>query len=133
MVRTTLNARGMSLVEVMIAAALFSIGVAGTLSSFGMATRMLERDTRSYQALAIADSQLKALALARNDSPLLAMGPPHTETFAADGRRASPGVYSASWTVTADTASLDLRLVRVVVSWTERGASRQLELSTVRP
>jgi len=109
--------KGFTIVEVVIALAIFSIGVMGV---YGLAAWLIQANdfsNRMTAATSIAQGRLEDI---QNQSfPLMASG---SETTADN--------YTVTWTVTSINATL--KSILVVVTWTDiKGKTHKVELRTM--
>ena len=110
--------RGFSLLEVIIAGAVFIVAATGVLSSWRTVTGLNETQQRSGEALTLGEDVLDDLRLAFRDSADLSVGA-HERFF--DRQRApiaapSPRGYSVEWTVTV-VPGKTFKKVDLVVRW----------------
>lgn len=122
--------RGFSIIEVMIAAAVFAIGAAGSLSVLAMAQRQYRHQNQLTQAIHLAEMQMEQTVLLYRDD-VVSGGP---RCFTAQGHQMSCGSheYAASWFVTSGVPIQGMKQIRVVVSWHEMAATKQVSLLTYR-
>ena len=108
---------GFSLVEMVVAVLIFSLGVTATLGVFAASLRSTATSANHTRAVFLAQGLMEE-ALAADD----------VETGGEQGEfgDAFPGAW---WTRTVEeTATADLCELRVEVGWPERGDERTLEL-----
>jgi prepilin-type N-terminal cleavage/methylation domain-containing protein len=129
---------GFTLLEVLIAAVLFAVGITATLSAIDTASGLVEHEGRVTQALHIAEGNIEELLLRPRESADPTPGPHTGRVYDSRGIATSPGVtgafapvYSTTWTVT--TGALSSRLVTLTVTWTGRAVgANSISLSTNR-
>ncbi len=110
----------MSLIEVMIAAALLGIGLTAVLSSFGVYTRLVARQRHYLEAAFIAQSTLQRLQAVAPDHFDIAAAQPHSELIVNSANEPdADGGYIVSWTVTAGKPTPRARLLTVRVVYFE--------------
>lgn len=124
--RRIAKTEGFSLIEVMFAMALFSIGLLAVASMQGTNVRNNSTGNITTQASMLARArieQLKSLNIAaltpgdyQEDNPIDANGDPG-------------GMYQRQWTI--QSVSPELRSIRVTVSWVRDGQTRSIVLTTV--
>jgi prepilin-type N-terminal cleavage/methylation domain-containing protein len=102
-----MSERGFSLVEVMIAIVVLTVGVLGLAASAAQVTRMTGQGGRFSGSAAVAESRFEQLRADGCDD-------------IADGS-ASTGKYSESWRVTSSGL---LRVVTVTVTYNDVGRTR---------
>ncbi len=123
--------RGLSLIEVMIAAALLGLGITAILSSFGTYTNLVTHQRHMLDAAFIAQSQLQRLSSLPSTHTDLAAGA-HSLTSAVDAANASSttGPFTVNWLVTNNTPTQHAREIRVVVGF---DTNKTFELVGLRP
>jgi type II secretory pathway pseudopilin PulG len=130
------RAGGFSLIEVLIAGAMFAVGTAGILSAWVTLNGIIDTQRRSADAIVVAEDVLDALRLQPRGGPALRPGP-HSRFFARDRveiEAAVPDGYVVSWTVAAGGGGLTFSRVDLSVRWF--GADRRehrLTFVTFRP
>ena len=109
---------GFTLIEVLVAGAIFVIGTAAVLSSWRSVLVSIEQQRRSADAVAVAEDVLDDLRLRLRDSADLTPGN-HTRFFDDDRRDVAvedAGGYRVDWTV-HDSNGETFRRIEVVVGW----------------
>lgn len=125
--------RGFSLIETMIASALFFVGLTAIFQTYNVAARLLGHHRHVTRAVALAEGTIEELVQRYPGDPILEVGvAPTPRTYDMSGLLTSSAtVFSVSWTVT--NFALDgIREVIVTVSWTEQGAAKKLSIKTWR-
>ncbi len=112
------QARGFTIVEVIVAVLVLSIGLLGLASTAALTTRMIGQGQRYSEASAMATRRFEML----RSRPCAAMG---------NGTE-SEGRYTATWTV-ADVAAGKAKAVRVIVQSPMAGRMRADTFSTTIP
>lgn len=102
-----------SLVEILVALTILSVGIVGILGVFSLGIRAAGKSDRSMQALELAESKLELAASA-------ATWAVRNETQSQDG---------LEWTMVTQDAPKGLQVTSIEVSWTERGKSQLIRLS----
>lgn len=121
--------RGMSLIEVMIAAVLLGVGLTAVLSSFGVYTRLVARQRHYLEAAFVAQSTLQRLQSVPSDH--FDLSAPPSELVVNSANEADPdGGYIVSWTVTPGKPTPRARLLTVRVVYFEDAV---FTLEGVRP
>ena len=130
-----MKGRGFTLLEVMVAGALFLIGTSALLSAWHSVTGLMDLQRRSADAVAVADDALDDLRLRQRDSSDLTVG--NHVRFFDDARRpvsaAVPDGYTVQWVVD-DSRGLTFRRLDVTVSWRGvDGRVHKIAFATFRP
>ncbi len=115
------GAAGFSLVEVLVAALILMVAIAGLLSAFPVGHRDIVYSGRVSQAVELAQQKLEELK----------SGTYPAADGSADGTQTN-GAYTISWTVTnvGFAGSVDdLRKVDVTVSWAQMARPGSYELA----
>jgi type IV pilus assembly protein PilV len=116
---------GFTLVEVLIATLIFSIGLLAVASMQVMSIRGNNHSAALTEASYYALGQMERL-----------MSLPHTDgDLAAGNHPDSPlneGIYSISWNVSDDVATNNTKTIDVTVVWTERGAAKTYEIQGIK-
>lgn len=121
------------MIEVIIAAALLGIGIAGVLSAYSTATHLDNHQHRVSDALHIGEGVVEELLLLQNTDADLSASTHGPLRFDVNGNRvASGGFFQVTWTVSAGphprARKLDVR-----VAWNDQlGSGQSLTLSTHR-
>lgn len=124
---------GFTLIEVMLAGAIFLLALAGTLQGISLASREYEHQRRATSGLAVIESVMEELLLLQSSDPLLASGSRSRE-YDIDGNLEVGGPVLAEWTVTLNVPVTGLRQIALRVSWVEsNGTRRGLDVTTWRP
>jgi prepilin-type N-terminal cleavage/methylation domain-containing protein len=108
-----MNARGFSLIEVMVALCVFALGATALAETLMIAQRTRASSARWLQAVTLAEERLEHLR-----------GGDRSE----DG--APLGEFTRSWRSETVDGTADLERVDVMVDWTDRGV-RRLTLTTL--
>ncbi len=134
---TMRRGRGYSLIEVMVAAALFAVGIAAILTAFGSLSGLIEHQRRLGTAALIAQSTVQELQSRPATHADLAAGRHTPLVVDADGRVVGGTIartdrYRVEWTVRPDVPVTGSREVVVVVVWTEGAGQRSFSLVVYR-
>lgn len=118
---------GFSLIEVMFAMALFSIGLLAVATLQGANVRNNTTGNITTQASMLARARLEQL----KSLNITALAPgDFAEDSNIDPDGNPGGIYQRQWTI--ETTAPDLRKIQVTVSWTHRdGNTRSVALTTV--
>ncbi len=126
---------GFSLLEVMIAASIFLVALAGTLTAMS-SSRQIKEDQRVLTVgINLAEAQMEQLLVLPNGSSLLNGGAEVAgPQYAADGSTvAAGGFFQTAWVVVNDTPLAGLRRLTVFVRWIDGGGrAREFTLVTDR-
>lgn len=115
---------GFTLIEVMIAMAIFAVGI---LAVAGMQLSAIKGNTSSgkmTRAAIIAQTQMEQLAALKYDDALNAVG---SHAYAGNPIE---GQYNVSWTVTGDSPIQHTKTIDVTVTW--QGGQRQVTLTSIK-
>jgi type IV pilus modification protein PilV len=117
---------GFSLIEVMIAMALFSIGLLAIASMQGANVKNNSIGNITTQAAMLARAKIEELK-SMDISALAAGEYEDADKIDADGN--AGGIYTREWQI--ENAAVDLRRIQVNVSWKRAGRQRTVSLTTV--
>lgn len=128
------RADGFSLVEVVVALALLTIGVFGALQLFGQSTATNATARAITQTTIFATDKIEQLRSRSIDDPLLDHSPPEALTSTVEGYADQPAdQYVRRWSVEPLPSNpVDGVVIRVVVTRIGSGASAFLETVKVR-
>jgi len=123
---------GFSLIEVLVAAAIFLIGVTGVVSA--VATSSSQRGEARLRAAAadVAQERMELLLSSARGAPELAPDTTHAERRALSGALDATGPLRVSWTVQTLPRVPAASRVRVLVEFTVGGVNREVALETNR-
>jgi Tfp pilus assembly protein PilV len=116
---------GSTFIEVLSAIAVFAVVVIGLSPTLLNARKVAELSKNQSVATTLAEDkveQIRTLSTVANGSD----GP-----FNADGTNG--GIFSRSWTVTANSPTANISRVEVVVSWRDRPNASSVRLVTLVP
>lgn len=123
------NQDGLSLIETLIALAIFSIGILGVAQLQLWNVRNNTTGNITTQATMLARAQLEVLKNTE-DVTTLTSGADANNPINPDGT--AGGIYTRSWVVTgAGVGGLAARQIEVTVSWNRRGQNRNVVLTTI--
>lgn len=127
------RARAFSMIEVIIAAALLGLGVAGILSAYSTATNLDNHQHRVSSALHVGESVVEELLLLQQIDADLTAGSHGPRGYDVDGNRlAGAGFYAVNWVISPGPHAR-ARRIEVRVTWSDRiGPSQSLTLVTHR-
>ena len=117
------NNRGFSLIEVMIALAIFSIGILGVASMQILSVNYNSHARRTTEGTSWGVERMESLMTLPYADALLdpIVNNPHTETR---------GIYNITWNV---TDNVDNKAINMTVSWTVRGVTKNILFNYVKP
>src|SRR5437867_6381209 len=115
--------KGLSLVEVLVAMVVLSLGLLALTKMQITAIQVNAASGRLTQGTAIAQDKVEQLmALPYDDAQLDDQNPvgeftPHTETRPAQG-------YTITWAVDQDNLAVDVKTINLTVTWSNRGRQK---------
>lgn len=115
--------KGFTLIEIMIALAIFSIGILGVASMQILSVNYNSHARRTSEATTWGVERMESLmTLPYADADLDPINNnPHTDTR---------GIYNITWNVIDNT---DNKTINMTVSWTVKGVTRNILLNYVKP
>lgn len=114
--------KGFSLIEVMIAFLVFSIGILAILGIFPTIARINHSTVATNQALLLAQEKIDEIFAARS---FISTVP------ASDNPKALTGGYRRWWGEADPGGNVNLQQIRVQCVWVENGRSRSITLTTL--
>ena len=102
---------GFTLLEVMLAGAIFLLALAGTIQGISLANREYEHHRRATAGLAVIESVMEELLLLQASDPLVAAGA-HSREYDIQGEAQSGGALLAEWTVSMNIPASSLLNLR---------------------
>ncbi len=137
-IKTANNSKGFTLIEIMIAMVIFSIGL---LAVATMQISSIDGNSTAYHL-----SEAVALAQDKTEE-LMAMNYEYTDLTDTDGDGNNGGglddtggnadfsilngIYTVNWNVSTDFPIDNTKSVRVIVNWTDQGANKTLAIDTI--
>ncbi len=118
------NRSGFTLIEVMVAIIILSVGVLGLISTSALVTRMISRGNITTKATQLAQTRLEILRQQALSST------PSCSTLGSSGTATGPSNMSEAWTVTTPAASTSLRELSVTVTYPISSGTRTATLTT---
>ena len=125
------SVKAFSLIEVMIASAMLSIGLAAVMTAYGSAASLESHQEKVTQAMHLAEARMEELLLMYPDDAQLGIGVNTGSTFNADGNPGGTAFYTVGWTVAAGPIARTRRL-EVRVTWVETRGAQELVLVSHR-
>jgi len=116
-----INKNGFTLIEVMIALTIFTIGILGVSGMLLIGENGLTTGNRSLSAVQISRAQMEQL---KGKSNIEAGSGECTELFSTD--------IECQWEIRGDTPSADLYEIEVKASWNEGERKREIVLNTIK-
>ncbi len=117
--------QGFTLIEVMVALAILTIGIVGISAVFPMAMRDVGKSGSVTKAVELCQEKLEEFHTLTYDAPELDAGYTHADSLNPIG-----GVYDRTWEVQADEPITGCKLIEVTVSWQAR-QTQNVQISTV--
>ena len=119
------NAQGFTIIEVLVAVLVLTVGVTALVGSAGMVTRMIGRGKRTTEATQRAERRLEILRqTALSATPQC--------TGLTGGTATSAGI-TETWTVTTPVSPAQTRVLQVIVSYPRiRGNSVDTLITSIR-
>ena len=112
------NNKGFTLIETLIAMAIFSIGILALGSMQLWSVKNNTTGNITTQATLLAKAKIEDL---KNTGDLTSLA----------GDTDSDGIFTREWTVTNPLGGDKTRKIQVTVSWNRRGQNRSVELETI--
>jgi type IV pilus assembly protein PilV len=120
-----LNQNAFSLIEILIAISIFSIGMLAVVSLQISSMDLNTSSRRLTDATALASERMeRLLALPYTHEDLLEE---NNEDF-----QDTNGIYEISWNIVEDQFINDTKTIQVIVAFNNRGEQRQVELQQVK-
>lgn len=118
------NRSGFTLIEVMVAIIILSVGVLGLLSTSALVTRMIGRGNMTTKATQLAQTRLEILRQQALSTT------PSCTALGASGTATGPSGMSEAWTVTTPAGFTNLRQLRVTVTYPISSGTRTATMTT---
>jgi type IV pilus modification protein PilV len=118
------NRSGFTLIEVMVAMIILSVGVLGLISTSALVTRMISRGNITTKATQLAQTRLEILRQQALSST------PTCSTLGSSGTATGPSGMSEAWTVTTPGGTANLRQFSVTVTYPIARGTRTATLTT---
>jgi len=120
------NQRGYTLIEVLIAVAIFSIGILAIASLQLSTARNTKIGNVVTQATMLARDQIEALKRVTEVTTLS-----NGSQTDIDAQGNPGGIFDRSWSISNPLGGSNTRQITVTVSWNHNGENRSIELSTI--
>ena len=134
-----MSVRAFSLIEVMIASALLSVGMAAILTAFSSASSLGAHQERVTTAMHLAEARMEELLLLYPDDADLAATTHAAVPYRRDGNLTTAGAtgvnapyFQVSWVIAAGPIPRTRR-IDVTTSWVESGAAQRVAFTSHRP
>lgn len=118
------NRSGFTLIEVMVAIVILTVGVLGLISTSALVTRMIGRGNMTTKATQLAQTRLEILRQQALSST------PSCSALGASGSASGPSGMSEAWTVTTPSGTTDLRQLSVTVTYPVSKGTRTATMTT---
>lgn len=128
--------RGFSLLEVMVAGALFLTSLSGVITAIGALNDVEAHQRRMSIATTLGEQTMEELLLRWGGHPDIDVGTTTSRFFDSKGTLAAtaqPLGYEARWSVTRVDKIQNLKEVRLRVIWTENSGTKDISYFTYRP
>ncbi len=116
------NNKGFTLIEILIALAIFSIGILGVASMQILSVNYNTNARKLTEATTLGVNTMETLMILPLTNPWLA---PNANPVITDGP------YTATWTITP-TAIPNYLIINMTVTWTGRGSAKRVLLNCTR-
>ena len=126
--RSAITDRGFTLIEVLIGITIFAIGIMAVAKMQYGTARNNTTGNIVTQATQLARAQMEALKNT-SDVTSLASAPDPNNPIDLEGN--AGGIFTRSWTVTNPLGGSTSRQIEVTVSWTRRGQTRSVVLTSI--
>jgi len=119
------NEKGFSLVEVLIAISIFSVGILAVAQMIDTSIKYNSSARLMSEATGIAQYQMEKLMNASyHDSDLDEFSSPYGPNTIAN--------YSVSWTVQEGLPMSEMKTINVTVAWKDRGENKNLTVDSIK-
>jgi type IV pilus assembly protein PilV len=122
------NTRGFTLIEILIAVAIFSIGILAVAKMQLWTVKNTTTGNLTTMATMLGRAQIEELKGVANVTTLTDGADPNNP-IDADGNPG--GIFTRQWTVTNPLGGSDTRRIDVEVSWSRQGQNRSVVLTTI--
>lgn len=120
------NQKGYTIIEILIAVAIFSIGILAIASLQLSTARNIKTGNVVTQATMLARDKIETLKRV-TDVTTLSNG---AETD-IDAQSNPGGIFDRSWTISNPLGGSNTRQITVTISWIHKGENRSINLSTI--
>jgi type IV pilus modification protein PilV len=118
------NRSGFTLIEVMVAMIILTVGVLGLISTSALVTRMIGRGNMTTKATQLAQTRLEILRQQALSTS------PSCSTLGSSGTATGPSGMSEAWTVTTPAGITSLREFSVTVTYPITSGTRTATMKT---
>ena len=127
--RSALTDRGFTLIEVLIAIAIFSVGILAVAKMQYWNVRNNTTGNMTTQATMLARQQMEALKSQDIEDLTTGTTPDPNNPIDEDGNPG--GIYTRQWRVTNPLGGTSSRQIQVTVSWNRNGQNRSVVLTSI--
>ena len=126
------NARGFTLIEILVALAIFSIGILAVAKMQIWNVNNNSNSNITTIATMLAREKLEWIkSKDLSDSEMTPGGPYYDPNNPINANGDTGGMFNRSWVVTDPDGENTTRQIAMTVSWSRQGKTRQVELTTI--
>jgi prepilin-type N-terminal cleavage/methylation domain-containing protein len=128
--QSALSNRGLSIIEVLVAIAIFAIGILAVAKMQYWNVRNNTTGNITTQATMLARQKIEELKSLDFGEADMGIGPHPDPNNPIDENGNAGGIYTRQWDVT-NPLGPSTRQIQVTVSWTRHGQTRDIELTSI--